>query len=80
MKFEVNNLLFDDSHEDCHLVISSSQGQTFAFVQALDLGMAHSRHKKPIKSRYWGTWDFSNQQESLEEILKYGGKWPDLDL
>lgn len=78
MRCEINNMLFDDDNEDCFVVIVGTQGHSFAFVQALDLGMKHSRLKKPHKARYWGVWDSNEPQLSLTEILKNGGYWPTL--
>ena len=34
-----NSLLFDDDDSLCFCVHSSSQGEVFAFVQCLDVGM-----------------------------------------
>jgi len=78
MQLEINNLLFDDAHPKCGCTFSQTNGQNFAFVSALDLGMAHARLKKPIVSRYWGAWDVNHPKDSMKQILKTGGKWPQL--
>jgi len=78
MELSINNLTFDDNHPDCELELCRSQGQLFAFVQALDLGMKGNRHKKPIKKRYWGLFSHENKEASIQAILENGGKWPDL--
>ena len=78
MIVEVNNIRFDDNHQNCLVNFSQVQGQNFAFVQALDLGMENSRHKKPMRKRSWGFWDHSEPEQSMINILKNGAKWPSL--
>ncbi|WED26427.1 hypothetical protein L3V77_15730 [Vibrio sp. DW001] len=68
------NLLFDDEHPECFYIISSAEGQLFAFVQCLDVG----GNKKPRPKRYWGAWDWDAPEQSIKHILKNGGKWPQL--
>ncbi|MCG7871829.1 MAG: hypothetical protein JAZ11_06965 [Candidatus Thiodiazotropha lotti] len=79
MKIETeNNMRFDDDDPNCRLLIYPSEGKSFAFVQAIDLGMPHARHTEPLVRRYWGCWDYSNPVGSVQTILMNGGKWPDL--
>ena len=78
MLVEVNNVCFDENHQKCLLNFSLTQGQTFAFVQALDLGSKSCRHKKPMPKRYWGVWDHSNPKQSMVNILRHGAQWPSL--
>lgn len=73
-----SNLLFDSSHPDCLCIIERTQGKEIAFIQCLDLGVEHCRHKKPIPKRYWGLWDENRPEESLDHIMRRGGKWPQL--
>ena len=74
----VSNLVFDDEHPKCFYIISSAQGRAFAFVQCLDLGAAHCRHKEPCIKRYWGVFDLDKPEDSMESILRRVGKWPQL--
>ncbi|NQY37840.1 MAG: hypothetical protein HRT37_23385 [Alteromonadaceae bacterium] len=76
MLIEVNNVCFNDDHQKCLLNFSQAQGHTFAFVQALDLGMKNCRHKKPMTKRCWGIWDHCEPEKSMLNILRYGGPWP----
>jgi len=70
-----NNLVFDDSDKLCFCTHSSSQGEAFAFVQCLDVGMdGLMRNPK----RYWGKWDSHNPEDSMKAIMEHGGKWPKL--
>jgi len=73
-----NDMLFDDSHPECLCIIERTQGKEIAFVQCLDLGMPHCRHKNPIPKRYWGVWDDRDPEASMDSIMRTGGKWPQL--
>lgn len=72
------NIIFDSSMKGCKYQLCESQGETFAFVQALDIGYSHARLKKPQRVRYWGKFDRNQKAASIIEILHTGGEWPDL--
>ncbi|WP_413113843.1 hypothetical protein [Thaumasiovibrio sp. DFM-14] len=72
------NLLFDEQHKDCLCIKSQANGYIFAFVQCLDLGQKQYRHKEPRIKRYWGLYDSNNPESSIRQILRNGGKWPEL--
>ena len=74
----VGNLIYDDADGRCFVRTESADGQTFAFIQCLDLGFAHARHDPPLLTRYWGFWDPDDPEGSIKQIMAYGGKWPDL--
>jgi hypothetical protein len=77
---EMGNIVFDSNREECFYHLSQTQGGWYAFVQALDIGMPHARLTKPMKVRYWGTFNTNNKAESILDILHYGNKWPDLNF
>ncbi|NQY64154.1 MAG: hypothetical protein HRT38_10555 [Alteromonadaceae bacterium] len=78
MLVEINNVRFDDEHPKCFINFSQAEGRTFAFVQALDLGLKNCRHKQPMTKCCWGIWDHSEPEKSMSNILNYGAKWPSL--
>ena len=80
MKIEndMGNLIFDDSLPDCRKIITQSQGQLFAFIVCLDIGVGEKPFKKPIKNHYWGKFSWENEHDSIRSIMANGGKWPDL--
>lgn len=69
------NLFYDNHHEKCKLFYSGSQGRQYAFIQCLDVG--YNGKGEHIK-RYWGLYNESDKQASIEGILRSGGKWPQL--
>ncbi|MAW08346.1 MAG: hypothetical protein CME61_08740 [Halobacteriovoraceae bacterium] len=71
-------LLFDDQHPKCNLIVAETQGQLFAFVTCLDLGLPHNRLTAPHQKRYWGKFDWAQQEASIREIMHNGSKWPEL--
>lgn len=80
VKNEGGNIIFDSSIEGCVYHLCESQGETYAFVQALDIGFPHARLTKPQRVRYWGRFDRNQKAASIVEILHTGGEWPDLAL
>lgn len=67
------NLVYDSYHEKCKLFYSGSQGRQYALIQCLDVGdSGKGEHVK----RYWGLYDESDKESSIEGILRNGGKWP----
>lgn len=81
MKVENHNgsLIYDPEHPQCTMVVSSTQGQLFAFITVLDVGMPHARLSTPHQKRYWGAFSWEDQAGSIREIMNNGGKWPVLD-
>lgn len=79
MRVENNNLVYDDDLEDCFVEVERTQGFSIAFVQLLDIGPVGNRFKTAMLKRYWGLWDSKNTQQSMLDIIKDGGKWPDLE-
>ena len=72
------NMVFDDDDPRCRFYISGTSGVQFAFVQCLDLGWPDRRLSYPGIKRYWGIWDWDDQEDSIQKIMNNGGKWPDL--
>lgn len=75
MRIQSNGLVFDREDADCKLILSKCQDDVFAFVQCIDTGMDGSQRE--IK-RYWGRYCFEQSEESILQILRWGGQWPDL--
>lgn len=73
---DFGNLLFDDEQKDCKVITANCHGQTFAFIQVLDLGNPGNRLRKPGKRRYWGRFDPNRPEQSIKAIMGSGGKWP----
>jgi hypothetical protein len=69
-------LLYDGADRLCRLILTDSQGETFAFVQAIDTGF-DGRDRHPV--RYWGKYSHDTPEQSVERILATGGKWPKLE-
>lgn len=69
IKVEVNGLVYDSSNPKCMCILSNSQNTLYAFIQVLDGDMT---------KRYWGLYDHDAQEDSIKEIMRWGGKWPDL--
>ena len=75
MKLEKNNMVFDDSHPLCLCVTSQTEGQTFAFVQVIDVGVDGTlEHTK----RLWGHFSPDTPEQSLLRIMARAGEWPRL--
>lgn len=74
MKVNVNQMIYDDDHPQCSCHVIQSQGQLYAFVQCLDMGM-DGEHVVAIK-RYWGRFEWDSE-DHLRDILRNGGKWGD---
>lgn len=68
-----SGLLYDDANPLCGKILDRSQGQNFAFVQCVE-----EKHPDDYPRRYWGRWDFEDEERSMREILECGGKWPNL--
>ncbi len=79
MRVSNNNLVYDDDSDDCFIEVERTQGYSFAFVQVMDLGPVGDRFKIAMLKRYWGLWDSKNKEQSVLNIIKTGGKWPDLE-
>ena len=70
------NLMYDDCNPNCRIELCRSQGELFAFVTALDIGVPNNRLSKPFQKRYWGRFNWENESGSIRHILEWGGKWP----
>jgi len=69
-----NRMMYEDGHEQCLCIKSLAAGKTYAFIQAVDLSTNCTK-------RYWGPLDNTSTitiAQSIEQILLYGGKWPEL--
>lgn len=75
---DIGNMVFDDADPRCRFYVSSTQGHQFAFVQCLDLGFSENRLSVPGIKRYWGLWDWDDEEGSIKQIMAQGGKWPEL--
>lgn len=75
MYVKQGNLIFDSSNPLCTMIVNKAQDQVYAFIQCIDQGMDGSLEET---RRYWGRYDFSNAEYAVGEILKWGGKWPQL--
>ncbi|HBN3195581.1 TPA: hypothetical protein L2F60_004826 [Escherichia coli O25b:H4-ST131] len=69
IKVEVNGLVYDSSNPKCKCILSNSQRKLYAFLLVLDGDMMR---------RYWGEYDHDAPEDSIKEIMQWGGKWPDL--
>ncbi|EBG2148367.1 hypothetical protein FIP36_16615 [Salmonella enterica] len=69
MIVQVNGLVYDSSNNACKCILSDSQNKIYAFIQVLD---------GSVTKRYWGEYSHDNPEHSIEEIMKWGGKWPSL--
>ncbi|REC93383.1 hypothetical protein [Kushneria indalinina] len=74
MKVNVNQLVYDDAHPQCTCRVVQSQGQLYAMVQCLDMGM--DGEEVVGTKRYWGTFEWDSE-DHMRAILKNGGKWDD---
>ncbi|HDM8093543.1 TPA: hypothetical protein PXN44_004442 [Yersinia enterocolitica] len=74
MRIELNNLLYDKTDSRCKCIVADSQGELYAFMQVLDIGMP----EKPLIKRYWGRYSHNAVEQSIRDILANGGKWPTL--
>ncbi len=72
MRIEVSNLLYDNTDPRYKYHLAESQGQIYAFIQALDMGMP----EKPLVTRYWGSYSDDTAEQSIRDILSKGRKWP----
>ena len=73
------NLVYDDESPLCQLIVTSSQGFQYAFMQCLDSDLSDYRAGKAKRvKRYWGAFNHDTKEESIRDIMHYGGKWPDL--
>ncbi|MEJ1414251.1 MAG: hypothetical protein RPU13_13515 [Candidatus Sedimenticola sp. (ex Thyasira tokunagai)] len=75
---ETGNLIYDTDNPLCSIEVVSCQGELFAFVVALDIGMIHCRLSIPHQKRYWGKFSWDDEAGSIRGILANGGKWPNL--
>ncbi len=75
---ETGNLIYDAENPQCSIELCSCQGELFAFVVALDIGMHHCRLSTPQQKRYWGKFNWDDEAGSIGNILASGGKWPKL--
>lgn len=75
---KAENLMYDDSDSRCGLWLAHNGRELCAFVQALDIGNPGNRHPEPFKKRYWGPYDESNPEQSIQQIMANGAKWPEL--
>ncbi|ELM1533891.1 hypothetical protein Q3R63_004426 [Salmonella enterica] len=69
IKVEVNGLVYDSSNPKCKCILSDSQRKLYAFIEVLDGDMT---------KRYWGQYSHDAPEESIKEIMRWGGKWPRL--
>jgi len=72
------NLMFDESHPLCWMNVVECQGEKFAFIVALDIGLEGAYLNDPEEKRYWGKFSYEDQENAIREILHTGGKWPQL--
>ena len=70
-----SNFVYDDADERCLCIVSQTQGLAFAFIQCINAG--DSGEGTELK-RYWGSFDEENPEESIAQIMRRGGKWPEL--
>lgn len=68
-------LVYDEADPKCLCHLSTSQGKTFGFVQALDTGFDGQQQHF---ARYWGEYSHDDPEGSIHRILSSGGKWPQL--
>lgn len=66
---QVNGMVYDSSNPNCKCILSNSQNTLYAFIQVLD---------GDVTKRYWGLYDHDAQEDSIKEIMLWGGKWPTL--
>ncbi|EAS2762985.1 hypothetical protein HF504_22305 [Enterobacter hormaechei] len=69
IQVEVNGLVYDSTNPKCKCILSNSQNTLYAFIEVLD---------GDYTKRYWGKYDHDAQADSIKEIMRWGGKWPDL--
>ncbi|ELL8499417.1 hypothetical protein RX249_004195 [Salmonella enterica] len=67
MQVEVNGLVYDSTNPKCKCILSNSQNTLYAFIEVLD---------GDYTKRYWGEYDHDAPEESIKEIMQWGGKWP----
>ncbi len=72
MRVQVNQMIYDDAHPKCTCKVVQSQGQLYAFVQCLDMGMDGKRLVGT--KRYWGRFEWGSE-DHMRAILATGGKW-----
>ena len=74
-----NNLVFDSKSDLCHLHVSRTQDQLYAFIQCVDASIEeYQAGKNRGTRRYWGKFDWENEEACIKAILHKGGKWPEL--
>lgn len=75
---EMNNLRFDSGDPRCQIIMGETQATAnlyltntirIAFLTVIET-------QTQTLKRYWGVYDYLREKESVEEILKHGGKWP----
>ncbi|EBM7196732.1 hypothetical protein T040_22110 [Salmonella enterica subsp. enterica serovar Senftenberg] len=76
MKITANGLVFEETNPHCKCILSEAQGELYAFVQCLDMGM--DGRETAIVKRYWGRYSHDAREDSIRSILLNGGKWPKL--
>lgn len=76
MEVKQNRMTFNDTDPKCGLEITSTHATgglcpnlNVAFITVVD---DSSKHQK----QYFGVFDFEDQEESIRNIMKVGGKWP----
>lgn len=75
MRININNLVFDERDPLCKCILTASQGQLYAFVQAVDTGFKGDLR---VPKQYWGMYSYDEPRKSIISILEHGGKWPSL--
>lgn len=75
MRIKIHNLVFDETDPLCRCILTASQGQLYAFIQAVDTGFKGDLR---IPKQYWGMYSHDEPRQSIVGILENGGKWPSL--
>lgn len=75
---DMGTLVYDSEHPLCSMKLCNSQGQLYAFLTVLDMGMPHCPLNPPHQKRYWGRFSWEDEVGSIAAILHNGGKWPQL--
>ncbi len=76
---DLNNLVFDDQSDLCHLQVEETQGHLCAFVRCVDASLEeHQVGKNKGLKYYWGHFNWEDQEGCIKQIMKNGGKWPRL--
>lgn len=51
MRIKIHNLVFDEADPLCRCILTALQGQLYAFIQAVDIGLKGDLR---IPKQYWG--------------------------